>query len=93
MLLVDLHSEICLNEENLREGSELPHAEGGWWVHVYCTVRVLRRDREGVQGQGGSQAPTPPLTCWTLRIGFLKRFNVGQIYSLCVKIVDKHNAR
>jgi hypothetical protein len=32
--------------------------------------------REGVQGQGGSQAPTPPLTCWTLRIGFLKRCNV-----------------
>jgi hypothetical protein len=49
MLLVDLHSEICLNEEDLREGSELPHAEGGWWVHVYCTVRVERgcRVREG----------------------------------------------
>ncbi len=29
MLLVDFYSEICLNEENLREGSELPHAEGG----------------------------------------------------------------
>jgi hypothetical protein len=29
MILVDLHSEICLNEEDLREGSELPHDEGG----------------------------------------------------------------
>jgi hypothetical protein len=54
---------------------------------VVGTVRVLRRVREGVQGQGGSQAPTPPLTCWTLRIRFLKRC-VGKIYSLSLKIFN-----